>query len=69
MKWAINEGFEIENILTDKSKQEWLQWKLDTAVTTSPGIASEALDGGDSDSHDTIGVICLDENGHLAAGI
>lgn len=60
-----------EDILTDKSKEEWLEWrnsiqqKNKNTNTTNNTIIDPPLD---ESCHDTIGVICLDENGHLAAG-
>lgn len=54
--WAFENGFHAEKILTDPVRDEWLEWKK-----TYEMAAKE-------DSHDTIGFICLDQNGKLAAG-
>lgn len=55
LKWALEQGFErCPEVLTEKSKQEWLLWKKSQ---------SEEENG-----HDTIGLICLDQYGHLCVG-
>ena len=57
LAWALQQGFQAGNILTDSVKQEYLAWKQEQDAKTST-----------EESHDTIGMICLDEHGHLAAG-
>jgi N4-(beta-N-acetylglucosaminyl)-L-asparaginase len=55
-QFAAEENFEKRNLLTEKSKKDWENWKK-TAVY-SPKVNSER--------HDTIGMIGLDSKGRLA---
>lgn len=56
LNFALQQGFEKENLLTEASENEWKQW-LETAQY-SPVINIE--------NHDTIGMLSLDQNGNLA---
>ena len=56
LNFAVEQGFPKENLLTEKSKQEWEEWVKKSEY--SPVINIE--------NHDTIGVIALDENGKLS---
>ncbi len=56
LDFALAQGFQKENLLTDKSKQDWEEW-LKTA-NYQPKINIEL--------HDTIGIIALDQSGHLS---
>jgi N4-(beta-N-acetylglucosaminyl)-L-asparaginase len=56
LQWAVDHGFEAsDEVLTEDAKREWMTWK------------NERRDNDDK-SHDTIGLICLDSAGRLAAG-
>jgi len=55
LEWAVKQGFRKENALTEDSKAEFETWKA-TQTDKSPS------------SHDTVGMICLDRQGRLAAG-
>ena len=56
-KWAVDHGFRTEDLATNlKFGEEFSKWKNEQA----PKIAD--------DSHDTIGLLCLDANGKLCAG-
>jgi isoaspartyl peptidase/L-asparaginase-like protein (Ntn-hydrolase superfamily) len=52
-EFAIANGFKPRNMLTEASKANWEEWKR-------TGIANE--------SHDTVCVIAVDENGDICAG-
>ena len=56
LEWALKHNFTKENILTSKSKVEWKEWIKTENLEKTP------------ESHDTVGVICLDADGRLAAG-
>ena len=56
-KFALEKGFKEENLLTDKSREEWLQWKKDNSIKDS---------WGPNDEHDTISTLARDNNGNLA---
>jgi len=51
-RFARQEGFETADLLTERSRDEWLRWQADR----------EAAQG----AHDTVGVLALDEQGRLA---
>ena len=55
-KFALSQGFKKENLLTDKSKKDYLEW-LETS-DYSPEINIE--------NHDTISTLALDVNGKIA---
>ena len=57
-KYAIKEGFEIQNMLTERAKKTW-QNRLDemSRSNLSP-----------YDGHDTVGMVALDQNGSMACG-
>ena len=56
-RFALDNGFKEENLLTDKSKEEWLQWKEDNSIKDS---------WGPNDEHDTISTLARDNNGNLS---
>jgi len=57
-QFAYEKGFKKENLLTEKSKQEWLEWKKTSKYETIINI----------ENHDTIGMLAIDENGDIAGG-
>ena len=61
LKWALHNGFERDpSVLTKEMKEAWL--KRQEAIVSSDNTP-KPIDG-----HDTIGLICLDANGHLSCG-
>lgn len=54
LKFACLQGFEECDMLTEQGKKAWKKWKIEQA-------------GSPSDSHDTIGMIALDQHGDIAA--
>ncbi|MDP6037919.1 MAG: N(4)-(beta-N-acetylglucosaminyl)-L-asparaginase, partial [Candidatus Latescibacteria bacterium] len=54
LTFAQAQGFEECNMLTEHSEKAWKEWKIKQT-------------GNPSDSHDTIGMIALDQNGDIAA--
>ncbi|MGB5434676.1 MAG: N(4)-(beta-N-acetylglucosaminyl)-L-asparaginase [Maribacter sp.] len=55
-QFAYEMGFEKTNLLTEKSKQEWLEWKK--TAEYKPIINIE--------NHDTIGMLAIDVNGDIS---
>lgn len=55
-QFAYEQGFKKENLLTEKSRLEWLEWKK--TAKYQPVINVE--------NHDTIGMLAIDKNGDLA---
>ncbi len=55
-QFALEKGFKKTNLLTKESKKDWEIWK--EASKYQPVINSE--------NHDTIGMLALDENGNLS---
>src|SRR5215831_19894847 len=39
-RFAVAQGFQRENLLTDKSRKEWLLWKATHSDWWGPGLAS-----------------------------
>lgn len=69
LQFALEQGFEKENLLTPPAEKAWHDWLRQADY--QPRINSEVRDygagmPGDADNHDTIGILALDERGHLA---
>ena len=55
-KFAYKKGFPKEELLTEKSKQDWLKWKKTSKYETIINI----------ENHDTIGMLAIDEKGDIS---
>lgn len=55
-RFAIEQGFKKENLLTAEAKKRWVEWKK--TAQYKPIINLE--------NHDTIGMLALDSNGNLS---
>ncbi|QBA63283.1 isoaspartyl peptidase/L-asparaginase family protein [Muriicola soli] len=55
-QFALEMGFPQDDLLTEKSKKEWLEWKKTSKY--EPVINIE--------NHDTIGMLAIDSNGDIA---
>lgn len=55
-EFAVQQGFELEDLLTEKARKRWEEWKTD--ANYRPVINVE--------DHDTIGMLALDKNGDLS---
>jgi N4-(beta-N-acetylglucosaminyl)-L-asparaginase len=55
-QFALEKGFKETNLLTDKAKKAWEEWKIKSKY--QPVINSE--------NHDTIGLLALDNQGNLS---
>jgi L-asparaginase/N4-(beta-N-acetylglucosaminyl)-L-asparaginase len=58
-RFALKMGFEPQTLLTPESLKKWLDWKADPHRKTY-WVTSE--------SHDTIGMVATDGNGHVVSG-
>jgi N4-(beta-N-acetylglucosaminyl)-L-asparaginase len=58
--FALSHGFEEQNLLSEKAKKAWQDWKA--GKKTAP-----AGSGADQESHDTIGMVAIDRGGDMAA--
>ncbi|WP_411030042.1 isoaspartyl peptidase/L-asparaginase family protein [Spongiimicrobium sp. 3-5] len=56
LQFANEKGFTQENLLTEKSKLEWMEWKK--TAKYQPVINIE--------NHDTIGMLAIDKNGDIS---
>jgi len=56
LQFALAQGFERKNILTEKAAKAWQQWMKDTNYTMPVNI----------ENHDTIGTLALDQQGNVS---
>lgn len=54
--FAVSKGFERENLLTEKSKKAWENWKIKSEYKPIINI----------ENHDTIGMLAIDKNGDIS---
>lgn len=57
-QFALESGFQAEDLLTEKSRQAWEKWKETSEYKPIINI----------ENHDTIGMLAIDENGDIAGG-
>ena len=57
-KFAISMGFQKENLLTEKSKKDWIKWKENEEYNPIINI----------ENHDTIGMLAIDKNKNISGG-
>ncbi|MDX1543558.1 MAG: N(4)-(beta-N-acetylglucosaminyl)-L-asparaginase [Christiangramia sp.] len=56
LQFAIQQGFQKKNLLTESSEKAWKDWLKDKEYKPIINI----------ENHDTIGMLCIDENGDMA---
>lgn len=56
--FAIDQGFEEEDLLTEKARKLWEEWKVEAEYKPIINI----------ENHDTIGMLAVDKNGDIAGG-
>jgi N4-(beta-N-acetylglucosaminyl)-L-asparaginase len=66
LQFALQNGFTTENLLTEKSEQDWKKWLKESKY--DPMIIPDRLkkQKGQVDNHDTIGMLALDSQGKVA---
>ncbi len=57
-QFAISQGFEPEDLLTEDSRKAWEEWKVKSDYKPIINI----------ENHDTIGMLAIDKNGDLSGG-
>lgn len=57
-QFALEQGFEKVNLLTEKSKKAWEEWKITSEYKPIINI----------ENHDTIGMLAIDEKGEISGG-
>lgn len=57
LQFAIKQGFKKKNLLTEDSEKAWKEWLEHKEYKPIINI----------ENHDTIGMLCIDENGNIAA--
>ena len=57
-EFAISMGFKKENLLTDKSKKDWIKWKENEEYKPIINI----------ENHDTIGMLAIDKDQNISGG-
>ena len=73
LKFALEKGFQSENLLTPEALERWIKWKK-SSMPKPPAKSSNdpnptpppPLPLNSSENHDTIGLIALDKEGKLA---
>ncbi|MEZ4780447.1 MAG: N(4)-(beta-N-acetylglucosaminyl)-L-asparaginase [Flavobacteriaceae bacterium] len=55
-KFALEQGFEAEDLLTEASKEAWGKWKVEAKYKPIINI----------ENHDTIGMLAIDKNGDIS---
>lgn len=61
LKFALENGFKKEKLLTKEQKREWKKWKKENETFTNK-INFENVN---HDNHDTIGMLAIDKEGRL----
>ena len=56
LQFALSQGFQKENLLTEASEKEWKEWLKTSEYKPKANI----------ENHDTIGMIALDKHGNLS---
>jgi len=58
-QFALEKGFKETNLLTEKAKKAWEEWKIKSRYQRYQPVIN-------SENHDTIGLLALDDHGNLA---
>ncbi len=63
LQFALANGFEKENLLTEKSEKEWKEWLKESKYAPQKNI--ENMMPGGPGNHDTIGMLAMDAAGNM----
>jgi len=70
LQFALENGFKKENLLTPYSEQKWKEWlqtsKYEPAMNIENKEYKRKMRPGNSDDHDTIGMVAMDSNGDIS---
>ena len=61
LKFALDNGFEKERLLTKKRKEEWKKWKKENQKFSN----RINIENVNEDNHDTIGMLAIDKDGRV----
>ena len=64
-KFALAQGFKPMDLLTDQSREKWLEWKEKNSDNWLPKHDMNDLNG----DHDTIGMLAIDSNGKISGAV
>ncbi len=62
LKFALNNGFVKEKLLTKKRREEWKKWKKEQKEFSN----KINIENVNEDNHDTIGMLALDKDGRIS---
>ena len=62
LKFALENGFKKEKLLTKERKKEWKKWKKENAQFSNKINIENVTE----DNHDTIGMLAIDKDGRLS---
>jgi N4-(beta-N-acetylglucosaminyl)-L-asparaginase len=65
-QFALQNGFEKTPLLTDTAKAAWRDWLKTAQYQPKINAERDSAKPGDSRNHDTLGILALDAQGHLA---
>ncbi len=64
LKFALDNGFKQENLLTDESLKKWEEWKINEMAPSNINIEEEITN--QNDNHDTISMLAIDLQGNIS---
>lgn len=70
LQFALQQGFEKQNLLTPKSEKDWKEWLKKSEYKPEINVENKSFRPdklpGNKLNHDTIGMLALDANGNLS---